>query len=35
MSPRAIPDLHGAAQHFPRVATGKKVLVTLGQMNDL
>ena len=34
-SPRPIPDLHGAAQHFPRVATGKKVLVTLGQMNDL
>ncbi len=35
MSPRPIPDLHGAAQHFPRVVTGKKVLVTLGQMNDL
>ncbi len=35
LSPRPIPDLHGAAQHFPRVATGKKVLVSLGQMNDL
>ncbi len=34
-SPRPIPDLHGAARHFPRVATPKKVLVSLGQMNDL
>ncbi len=34
-SPRVIPDLHGAARHFPRVATPKKVLVSLGQMNDL
>ncbi len=35
LSPRPVPDLHGAASHFPRVATGKKVLVTLGQMNDI
>ena len=35
LSPREIPDLHGAASHFPRVATGKKKLVTLGQMNDV
>ncbi len=34
-SPRPIPDLHGAAHHFPPVATPKKVLVSLGQMNDL
>ncbi|MFQ5859403.1 MAG: hypothetical protein ACE5LU_27715 [Anaerolineae bacterium] len=35
LSPRPIPDLHGAARHFPRVATGMKKLVTLGQMNDV
>jgi len=35
LSPRPVPDLHGAASHFPRVATGKKILVTLGQMNDI
>jgi|GEM_PF-2094032 len=33
--PVPIPQLKGAATHFPRVSTPKAILVDLGQMNDL
>lgn len=30
-----IPDLHGARDRYPKVVTPKRIVVTLGQMNDV